>query len=324
MPSPAEFAQRAPVVAVSSNKGGVGKTTLAANLAVYVGAMRDDLPVLIIGLDDQRTLDRMFAIEPPSASDRNLKHAWSARDLRPSIRAGHYGVHFVPSPPDVASLKARAEDPRILARMLERADWPGLVLLDTKSDVEALTRSAWYAADRVLVPVSDWSSLEEAGRVLDLVEHTGSGADRVRLVFTLVDRRTKVGGVEELLLRRLVDAAYDRGWRYYKTHISRSPRVEALNSGGDRPLSILHHGRGTAVYTQLRELALELLDDLGLAGQCATPVVAVTGGQRRRPSGRRPGRVAREKSPASALLSGALALTSALRRMAENHRTEER
>ena len=44
--------------------------------------------------------------------------------------------------------------------------------------------------------------------------------------------------------------------------ISRSPRVEALNSASARPLSILHHARGTIVHGELRDLGDEVLRDL--------------------------------------------------------------
>ena len=60
---PKPVRRRARVLTVSSNKGGVGKTTVASNLAVYLRALREDLPVLVVGLDDQGTLDRMFAFD---------------------------------------------------------------------------------------------------------------------------------------------------------------------------------------------------------------------------------------------------------------------
>jgi cellulose biosynthesis protein BcsQ len=259
-------AKRGPVVAVSSNKGGVGKTTLTSNLAIYTRALREDLPVLIVGLDDQGTLDRMFALRDLRPGDANLKHAWAERSLASAAQLGQYGVHFVPSPPDTALLKARAGDPRTLARILEQTAWPGLVILDTKSDLEALTQNAWCAADRILVPVADWSSLEEAEKITALLERSGVGAARARIVFTLVDRRSRIGGSDgPTLFARLRDEVRRRGWPYYKTALSRSPRVETLNSGSRTPQSILHHAKGTEVHAQFRELTLEVLGDLGIS-----------------------------------------------------------
>ena len=37
------------------------------------------------------------------------------------------------------------------------------MIVDTKSDVEALTQNALHAADLIILPVADWASLEEAG-----------------------------------------------------------------------------------------------------------------------------------------------------------------
>ena len=259
-------AQRGPIITISSNKGGVGKTTLATNLAIYTRALREDLPVLLVGLDDQGTLDRMFALRDLRPGDANLKHAWAERSLASVAQLGQYGVHFVPSPPDVALLKARAGDPRTLSRILEQTAWPGLVILDTKSDLEALTQNAYCAADRILVPIADWSSLEEAEKITALLEKLGVGAARARIVFTLVDRRSRIGGGEgPTLFGRLRDEVRRRRWAYYKTALSRSPRVETLNSGSRTPLSILHHAKGTEVHAQFRELTLEVLGDLGIS-----------------------------------------------------------
>ena len=254
-----------PVVAVSSNKGGVGKTTLAANLAVYARALREDLPVLIVGLDDQRSLDRMFGLRPPQPGEPNLKHAWAERSLEGAIQLGEYGVHFVPSPPDVSLLKARAEDSRTLTRILRQSEWPGLVLLDTKSDLEALTQNAWFAADRILVPVADRASLEEAGKVFRALDRSGLGSERARVVFTLVDRRARDERGEGQLFERLQAEVRRRGWPRYESVISRSPRVEGLNSGGEKPRSILHCARGTAVHGEMQALCRELLRDLAPA-----------------------------------------------------------
>ncbi len=259
-----DSAARAPVLAVSSNKGGVGKTTLVANLAIYLRALREDLPVLVVGLDDQQVLDRMFALGPATPGDGNLKHGWAERTLERVIRVGEYGVHFVPSPADVSLLKGRAENPMTLRGLLDRTAWRGIVILDAKSDLEALTLNAFHAADRILVPIADWSSLEEAGKIFRILERSQVGRGRARVVFTLVDHRARATG-GGTLLQALLEEVRSRRWPYYKTYLSRSPKVESLNSATSKPLSILHHARGTAVHGQMRELTHEVLQDLGMA-----------------------------------------------------------
>jgi len=263
--NPASPVSSVRVVAVVSNKGGVGKTTVASNLAIYLRALREDLPILVVGLDDQTVLDRMFALAPVAPEDANLKHGWAERCLDRAIRLGQYGVHFVPSPPETEGLKSRAEDPETLARILARTKWEGLVILDTKSDLEALTRNALHAADHVILPVADRASLEEARKAFAILERIRR-ADRGRVLLTLVDARTRVEPHGGLDLRAVLEREIERcGWPRYRSHLSRSPRAEALISAGGAPLSILHHARGTQVHGQMRELAEEVLADLEVA-----------------------------------------------------------
>jgi cellulose biosynthesis protein BcsQ len=262
------------VLTVSSNKGGVGKTTVAANLAIYFRALREDLPVLVIGLDDQATLDRMFALREQRPGDGNLKHGFAERSFDRVAQLGQYGIHFVPSPPDLIGLKARAEDPATLRRILDRTEWKGVVILDTKSDLEALTQNALMAADRILIPVADWASLEEAGKIFAFLERARIGTKSVRVLLTLADLRTRIDEPGHDLRTRLEAEVRKRGWPLYHTALTRSPRVEALNSGTGRPLSILHHAMGTPIHKQFKELAEEVLADLGLgpeAGYVAPP-----------------------------------------------------
>jgi len=260
------------VLTVSSNKGGVGKTTVASNLAIYFRALREDLPVLVVGLDDQGTLDRMFALRAPAPADGNLKHAFAERSFDRVAQLGEYGVYFVPSPPDLTSLKARADDPLVLSRIVARSEWDGRVIFDTKSDLEQLTHNALVAADLVLIPVADWASLEEATKTMALLARERR-ADRARILLTLADARTRVDEEGHDLRARLEAEIDRRDFRRCATFLSRSPRVEALNSGSGRPLSILHHAQGTNVHRQMRALADEVLAELGLAevGSAAEP-----------------------------------------------------
>jgi cellulose biosynthesis protein BcsQ len=265
------------VVAVVSNKGGVGKTTVATNLAIYLRALHEELPVALVTLDDQSIVERMFRIAAPEPGAGNLKHGWAERSFERVLEFGQYGIQFVPPPPDTGPLKARAQDPRALQRVLAQTPFRGVWVIDTKSDLEELTQNALAAADLVILPVADHASLEEAGKALERLEREGGRKNRGRVLLTLIDRRTKIDDSGRDLEQRLSAAVETRGWPRLQTVLSRSPRVEALNSATGTPRSILHHARGTAIHREMRELAEEVakLLDLGepeVAPEPARPV----------------------------------------------------
>lgn len=270
------------VIAVVSNKGGVGKTTVAMNLAVTLRALHEDLPILVLTLDDQSIIERMFRIGPKPA--RGLKHAFAERSFDGIVELGQYGVHFVAAPSDLEALKVRALAPFALRQLLETLPFDGVIILDTKSDLEALTRGALAAADLAILPVSDSASFEEAAKALALLDQHGGRRGRGRTLITLVDRRTKLDAAGRDLYERLVAAIDAAGWPRFTTYLSRSPRVEALNSGAERPRAILHEAKGTAAHRQMRELAEEVTKLLGL-GDVATERQAPSAGSGAEPGG---------------------------------------
>jgi cellulose biosynthesis protein BcsQ len=260
----------AKVVAVVSNKGGVGKTTVATNLAIYLRALHEELPVALVTLDDQSIVERMFRLAAPEPGAGNLKHGWVERSFERVLVLGQYGIQFVPPPPDTGPLKSRAHDPRTLSRILAATPFSGVWVIDTKSDLEELTQNALFAADLVILPVADQASYEEAAKAFTLMERDGGPQERGRVLLTLVDRRTKLDESGRDLEQRLAAAVDRAGWPRFQTVLSRSPRVEALNSGTGTPLSILHHARGTAIHRELRELA----EEVGKALDLGEPEIA--------------------------------------------------
>jgi chromosome partitioning protein len=255
------------VIAVASNKGGVGKTTIATNLAITLRALHEELPILVVTLDDQAGVERMLRIGEKPAAARTLRDAFAQRSFAGCAELGEFGIHFVPAASELEALKVRAAEPLTLRRMLDASEWRGLVVLDTKSDLEALTRGALAACDLAILPVADRASLEEAAKSFELLGRNGGHCSRGRVLLTLVDRRTKLDAEGRDLYDRLAAEVETRGWPRFTAYLSRSPRVEALNSGTQRPRSILHEAKGTLVQKQLRELAEEVSKALGLAGE---------------------------------------------------------
>ncbi len=250
------------VITISSEKGGVGKTTLASNLAVYLKAMREDLPVTILSFDNHFTIDRMFELKGQKVSGtvHEMLMGAPARDL---VHTGQYCIGYIPSSNELSDIHERFKGPMTLTRILAESGITGIVIIDTRPDLNILTQNALYAADQVLIPVKDMASLENCKNIFALFDQRGMDKKSLALIPCLIDERIKFEGVfkdQKTLLRAF---AANRGYRCLDIFISKSPKVESLNTNPDGKIyPILTHARGTDVHNQFSEIARDLLGNL--------------------------------------------------------------
>jgi cellulose biosynthesis protein BcsQ len=247
------------IITISSEKGGVGKTTLATNLAIYLRAIREDLPVTIFSFDNHFTIDRMFQIkgQKHTGTVHEMLMGESAATL---VHSGQYGVGYIPSSTELSDIHERFKGPMTLAQMMAESGLSGIVIIDTRPDLNILTQNALYAADRVLIPVKDMPSLENCKNIFALFDQRGIDKKSLALLPCLIDERIKFEGVfkdQKTLLRAF---AANRGYRCMDAYISKSPKVESLNTNPDGKIyPVLTHARGTDVHSQFTEISRDIL-----------------------------------------------------------------
>lgn len=250
-------------ITISSEKGGVGKTTLATNLAIYLKAMREDMPVTILSFDNHFTIDKMFEIKKGNVENSDVHALLMGKPARDLVRTGQYGVGFIPSSTELSDIHEIFKGPMTLTRMLAESGLSGVVIIDTRPDLNILTQNALYAADRVLIPVKDMPSLENCKNIFALFDQRGIDKKSLALLPCLIDSRIKFEGVfkdQKTLLRAF---AVNRGYRCLDSYISKSPKVESLNTNPDGKIyPILTHARGTEVHNQFMEITRDVLTNV--------------------------------------------------------------
>ena len=258
-------ARRTRILALANQKGGVGKTTTAVNLATALAAAGHQ--VLLIDLDPQGNASTGLGIERPARSVTSYELILGEAELEQAIVATNIPrLSVVPASQDLAGaefeLAARERREFLLSRAIRsRVRDYDEVLIDCPPSLNLLTINALVAADRVLVPLQcEFYALEGLAQLMRTIERVQRALNpRLELqgvVLTMYDQRNN------LCDQVAADVRGHLGAKVFETMIPRNVRIAEAPSHGKPVLIYDHSCAGSQAYIRL---AAEVLRRAGTA-----------------------------------------------------------
>ena len=253
------------VFTIANQKGGVGKTTTAVNLAAALALRR--VPTLVVDLDPQANATSAFGVEKAEGASiyGPLTGEGNVADL--VVETSQKGVYLLPSEVDMAAVEVELSRGENYLTRLRQALEPvknegkyRAIILDCPPALGLLSMNSLAAADYLLITLQcEYLAMEGLGQILKVIQRlqeagVNDGLELGGIIMTMFDIRTN-------LSRQVVDEVRQHlADKMFQTVIPRSIRLSEAPSYGQTIFEYDPYSAGAVAYSKLAKEMVKRFD----------------------------------------------------------------